>query len=50
MWSSPPSHGSSIAKIILSTPELYNLWLKEVKSFAERMGSMRTLLKDNLIK
>jgi len=44
MWSSPPCHGSAIAKTILGTPELYDLWLKEVKEFADRITSMRTLL------
>ena len=44
MWSSPPSHGSAIAKTILSTPALYDEWLVEVKEFATRITSMRSLL------
>ncbi|KRW99469.1 Pyridoxal phosphate-dependent transferase [Pseudocohnilembus persalinus] len=48
LWSSPPLHGAQIAKTILSTPELYDLWLKEVAQFAHRIQSMRTLLRDNL--
>ena len=41
--SSPPLHGARLAEIILTNPELLNLWYKEVKMMADRIALMRTL-------
>ncbi|KAM7189422.1 Pyridoxal phosphate-dependent transferase [Naviculisporaceae sp. PSN 640] len=50
MYSNPPIHGARIAAEILNTPELYNQWLVEVKEMADRIITMRALLKENLEK
>lgn len=50
MYSSPPVHGAKIVKIILGTPELYQQWLKDVKTMATRLTEMRQLLFDLLTK
>lgn len=50
MYSNPPIHGARIASEILNTPALYNQWLAEVKEMADRIITMRALLKDNLEK
>lgn len=50
MYSNPPIHGARIASEILNTPALYAQWLGEVKDMAERIISMRALLKTNLEK
>jgi aspartate aminotransferase, mitochondrial len=48
MYSNPPIHGARIASEILSNPDLYEQWLAEVKGMADRIISMRALLKENL--
>lgn len=50
MYSNPPVHGARIASQILNTPVLYDQWLAEVKGMADRIITMRALLKDNLEK
>jgi aspartate aminotransferase, mitochondrial len=50
MYSNPPKHGALIASKVLNTPELRNIWLKEVKDMADRIIRMRTSLVDNLKK
>lgn len=50
MYSNPPKHGALIASKVLNTPELRQLWLKEVKDMADRIIRMRTSLVDNLKK
>lgn len=50
MYSNPPIHGARIASAILSDPKLYEQWLGEVKEMADRIITMRALLKDNLTK
>lgn len=50
MYSNPPIHGARIASEILNNPALYNQWLSEVKEMADRIITMRALLKDNLEK
>ncbi|KAK0634294.1 pyridoxal phosphate-dependent transferase [Bombardia bombarda] len=50
MYSNPPIHGARIAAEILNTPALYDQWLIEVKGMADRIITMRALLKDNLEK
>lgn len=48
LYSNPPIHGARLAETILTTPELRDQWLVEVKDMADRMISMRTLLRNNL--
>lgn len=48
LYSNPPVHGARIASEILNNPELNQQWLKEVKGMAERIISMRALLKENI--
>ncbi|KKA29744.1 hypothetical protein TD95_004509 [Thielaviopsis punctulata] len=50
MYSNPPVHGARIASEILNTPGLKTQWLGEVKDMAERIISMRSLLRGNLEK
>ena len=50
LYSNPPVHGARIAGKILSEPQLYDQWLKEVKLMADRIIGMRTTLKDLLVK
>ncbi|KAJ4142480.1 aspartate transaminase aat1 [Fusarium falciforme] len=45
-----PIHGARIASEILNSPTLYKQWLGEVKEMADRIITMRALLKDNLEK
>jgi len=48
MYSNPPRHGARIAAEVMSNPVLRAEWLLEVKGMADRIISMRTLLKDGL--
>ncbi|CAM1509277.1 Fc.00g030160.m01.CDS01 [Cosmosporella sp. VM-42] len=50
MYSNPPIHGARIASEILTNPVLNKQWLDEVKEMADRIITMRALLKDNLEK
>ncbi|KAF5199997.1 Aspartate aminotransferase protein [Thalictrum thalictroides] len=50
MYSNPPVHGALMVSTILSSPDLKELWLKEVKVMADRIIGMRTALKENLEK
>lgn len=50
MYSNPPVHGARIAAEILTNPALYDQWLAEVKGMADRIITMRALLKQNLEK
>ncbi|KAL8318851.1 hypothetical protein RB601_003915 [Gaeumannomyces tritici] len=50
MYSNPPIHGARIAAEILNTPALHKQWLGEVKEMADRIITMRALLKENLEK
>ncbi|KAI4868220.1 aspartate aminotransferase [Hypoxylon rubiginosum] len=50
MYSNPPLHGARIAAEILNTPALNQQWLGEVKDMADRIITMRALLKENLEK
>lgn len=49
MYSNPPIHGARIVSTILSTPELRAEWLRDVKQMADRIISMRTSLRNNLV-
>ncbi|KAK9473439.1 pyridoxal phosphate-dependent transferase [Dipodascopsis tothii] len=48
MYSNPPVHGARLAAEILTDPALNKQWLGEVKDMADRIISMRTLLKNYL--
>jgi len=50
MYSNPPVTGARIAVEILTDPELRSLWLLDVKGMADRIISMRGLLRSNLAK
>ena len=50
LYSNPPIHGARIASQILNDPALYKQWLGEVKAMADRIITMRALLKENLEK
>ncbi|KAK9423305.1 putative Aspartate aminotransferase [Seiridium unicorne] len=50
LYSNPPVHGARIASEILNDPALYKQWLAEVKEMADRIITMRALLKENLEK
>ncbi|KAF2741759.1 mitochondrial aspartate aminotransferas-like protein [Sporormia fimetaria CBS 119925] len=50
MYSNPPIHGARIASEILNDPALNKQWLGEVKDMADRIITMRALLKENLEK
>ena len=50
MYSNPPIHGARLVAEVLHTKELYDEWLVEVKSMADRIINMRTTLKANLAK
>jgi aspartate aminotransferase, mitochondrial len=48
MYSNPPVNGARIASEILNDPVLKAQWLAEVKGMADRIISMRALLRKNL--
>jgi len=48
MYSNPPVHGARIASTILNDPALNKQWLGEVKGMADRIITMRALLKKHL--
>lgn len=50
MYSNPPIHGARIASEILNNEALRTQWLGEVKGMADRIITMRALLKENLEK
>jgi aspartate aminotransferase len=50
LYSNPPVNGARIASTILNDGKLNEQWLAEVKGMAERIITMRALLRDNLKK
>ena len=48
LYSNPPVHGARIASEILNNTQLKEQWLGEVKDMADRIITMRALLKKNL--
>lgn len=50
LYSNPPVHGARIASTILNDATLNKQWLGEVKEMADRIITMRALLKENLEK
>lgn len=50
MYSNPPIHGPRIVNEILGDANLKKQWLVDVKGMADRIISVRTKLRDNLVK
>ncbi|KAF2090042.1 mitochondrial aspartate aminotransferas-like protein [Saccharata proteae CBS 121410] len=50
LYSNPPVHGARIASTVLNDASLNKQWLGEVKGMADRIITMRALLKENLEK
>jgi aspartate aminotransferase, mitochondrial len=50
MYSNPPLYGSKIVSTVLNTPALYQQWLKDVKTMADRIIVMRSELVNTLKK
>ena len=40
-FSNPPAHGAAVVTKILTTPELYKLWVSEVTEMRERINGYR---------
>jgi aromatic-amino-acid transaminase len=47
-YSNPPTHGGSVVANVLNTPELFDLWDKELAGMRDRIRLMRTQLVDKL--
>ena len=47
-YSNPPSHGSEIVATVLASPELKNLWERELGDMRERIKSMRRRLVESI--
>lgn len=48
LWSMPPDHGAAIVDRVLSTPELRQDWMTELRHMSNRINSLRALLADRL--
>jgi aspartate aminotransferase len=48
MYSNPPSNGARIVAHVLSTPELYDEWVSELKGMSGRILEMRAALRKGL--
>ncbi|MGA0799732.1 MAG: aromatic amino acid transaminase, partial [Steroidobacteraceae bacterium] len=48
LWSMPPDHGAAIVDRVLSTPELRQDWMTELRHMANRINSLRSQLADRL--
>lgn len=48
MYSNPPVHGARLVSTILQSPDLTQLWTREVDHMAQRIISMRTKLRNLL--
>lgn len=49
MYSNPPKQGALLAATILTTPNLYNQWLAELKHMSDRIQFMRARLHSDLM-
>jgi len=47
-YSTPPTHGGMIVASVLNTPELRDLWLRELEEMRVRIRKMRSALVDRL--
>jgi aromatic-amino-acid transaminase len=43
IYSSPPSYGAQVVSLVLNTPELQSLWVKELEQMRVRILEMRSL-------
>jgi len=50
LYSNPPKHGANIVKTVLSDPELYQEWKKELMVMSMRIQDMRKVLYAELVK
>lgn len=50
MYSNPPIHGARVVSTILGSPELKAEWLRDVKQMADRIISIRSSLRSNLVR
>jgi aspartate aminotransferase len=48
MYSNPPRHGARIVTTILSDPALSKEWAEQCKGMADRINTMRTVLRERL--
>ncbi len=48
LWSMPPDHGAAVVDRVLSTPELRQDWMTELRHMANRINSLRAQLADRL--
>jgi len=48
LYSNPPITGARIADKVLNTPEIFKVWLGDIKTMANRIITMRTQLRDGL--
>lgn len=48
LYSNPPRHGGSLARIVLEDDELRNLWVEEVAGMCQRIRAVRRQLVDGL--
>ncbi|HET6629969.1 MAG TPA: amino acid aminotransferase [Woeseiaceae bacterium] len=48
LYSMPPDHGGAVVALILGDADLRDAWLAELTAMRERLGGMRTLLRDAL--
>jgi len=49
-YSNPPNHGAKVVHLILSNDDLRKQWFDHIKTMADRIGTMRKALRDNLEK
>ncbi|MBI3993256.1 MAG: aspartate/tyrosine/aromatic aminotransferase [Candidatus Lambdaproteobacteria bacterium] len=49
-FSNPPAHGGKIVEIVLTTPELRQLWMRELTEVRERIAAMRRLFVETMAK
>lgn len=49
MYSSPPIHGAAIVVKVLSDPQLYSLWKRELADMSARIQLMRAALRTALL-
>lgn len=47
-YSTPPTHGGMVVTMVLTTPELRESWLQELREMRERIRHMRAMLIDRL--
>lgn len=48
MYSNPPVYGARVVAEILGDAQLRQQWTAECKAMADRIGAMRTLLRENI--